>query len=46
MIQWIEAKGGKQYWCQQFPRDEMKLLKRYHITIGRMTKLDYSRIIK
>jgi hypothetical protein len=46
MNQWVEKKDGKYYWYQQFPKNEMKLLKRYHIAMGRMTKLDYSRIIK
>jgi len=46
MTQWIEAIDGKQYWCQHFPKDELVLLKKYHSAINRLTKLDYSRIIK
>jgi len=46
MNQWIEEKDGKQYWCQYFSKDELILLKKYHTAINRMTKLDYSRIIK
>ena len=46
MNQWIEEKSGKQYWYQQYSKAEMELLKKYHTAINRMTKLDYSRIIK
>ena len=46
MNQWVETRDGKSYWYQQFSKYEMKLLKRYHGVIGRMTKLDYSRIMK
>jgi len=46
MNQWIEEKDGKQYWCQHFLKNELILLKKYHTAINRMTKLDYSRIIK
>jgi hypothetical protein len=46
MTQWIEEKDGKQYWCQQYSKAEMELLKKYHTAMSRMTKLDYSRIIK
>jgi hypothetical protein len=46
MNQWIEEKDGKQYWFQQFSKTEMGLLKKYYIQIGRMTKLDFSRIMK
>ena len=46
MTQWIEEKDGKQYWYQQYSKAEMELLRKYHVAISRMTKLDYSRIIK
>lgn len=46
MNQWIEERDGKQYWCQHFSKDELILLKKYHTAINRMTKLDYSRIMK
>lgn len=46
MTQWIEVIDGKQYWCQSFCKDELVLLKKYHTAISRLTKLDYSRIIK
>lgn len=46
MNQWVEQKDSKQYWCQSFSKDELVLLKRYHTAINRLTKLDYSRIIK
>ena len=46
MNQWVQSVNGKWYWYQQFSKDEMKLLKRYRGVIGRMTKLDYSRIMK
>jgi hypothetical protein len=46
MTQWIEEKDGKQYWFQQYSKDELVLLKKYHTAINRMTKLDYSEIIK
>ena len=46
MTQWIEEKDDKQYWCQHFSKDELILLKKYHVAMSRMTKLDYSRIMK
>jgi hypothetical protein len=46
MNQWVESKDGKWHWYQQFSKDEMELLKKYHTQISRMTKLDFSRIIK
>jgi len=46
MNQWVEKKGDKWYWFQQYSKAELILLKKYHTAINRMTKLDYSRIIK
>lgn len=46
MNQWIEEKDGKQYWCQHFSKDELILLKKYHVAISRMTKLNFDRIVK
>jgi hypothetical protein len=45
MNQWVECKDGKWYWCQQFSKDEMALLKKYHVQISRMTKLDFRGIL-
>lgn len=45
MNQWIESRNGKWYWFQQFPKAEMELLKKYHVQIGRMTKIDFSRVM-
>lgn len=42
MNQWVQEIDGKQYWFQQFSKAEMELLKKYHKTITRMTKMDYS----
>jgi hypothetical protein len=46
MNQWIQEIEGKQYWCQRFSKAELILLKKYHIAFSRLTKLDYSRILK
>lgn len=46
MNQWVETRDGKSYWFQQFSKAEMKLLKKYHVQIGRMAKIDFSRIMK
>jgi hypothetical protein len=46
MNQWVESKDGKWYWYQQFSKEEMTLLKKYHVAISRMTKLNFDRIIK
>jgi hypothetical protein len=46
MNQWIKAKEGKWYWYQEYSKAEMELLKKYHAAISRLTKIDYSRIIK
>ena len=46
MNQWVEEKDGKQYWCQQYSKAEMELLKKYHAAISRMTKLNFDRIMK
>jgi hypothetical protein len=46
MNQWIEKKDGQYYWYQQYSKAEMELLKKYHTAMSRMTKLDYSRIMK
>ena len=46
MNQWVEEKDGKQYWCQQYSKAEMELLKKYHVAISRLTKLNFDRIIK
>jgi len=44
--QWVETRDGKSYWYQQFTAAEMVLLKKYYRTITRLTKLDFSRIMK
>ena len=46
MNQWIEEKDGKQYWYQQYSKDEMALLRKYRVAISRMTKLNFDRIMK
>jgi hypothetical protein len=46
MNQWVEKKDSKWYWYQQFSRDEMALLRKYHTAISRMTKLNFDRIVK
>jgi len=46
MNQWVETRDGKSYLYQQFPKAEMELLKKYHKVIGRMLKIDFSRIMK
>jgi len=46
MNQWIEEKDGKQYWCQRYSKAEMELLKKYHVAMSRMTKLNFDRIVK
>ena len=46
MNQWVEEKNGKQYWYQQYSKAEIKLLKKYHVAISRMTKLNFDRIMK
>ena len=46
MNQWVEIRDGKSYWYQQYSKAEMELLKKYHVTISRMTKLNFDRIIK
>lgn len=45
MTQWIEEKDGVHHWCQRFSKPEILLLKKYHTTILRLTKLDYTRAI-
>ena len=46
MNQWVEKKDGKWYWCQQYSKPEMELLKKYHVAISRMTKLNFDRTMK
>lgn len=46
MNQWVETRDGKSYWYQQFDKNEMILLKQYHKTITRLTKLDMSSVFK
>jgi len=46
MNQWVETRDGKSYWYQQYSKAEIVLLKKYQTAIIRLTKLDYSRIIK
>jgi hypothetical protein len=45
MNQWVETIDGKSYWFQQFSKAEMVLLKKYHIAISRMTKMDLRGIL-
>ncbi len=42
MNQWVETRDGKSYWYQQYSKAEMELLKKYHHTFTRLTKLDLS----
>lgn len=44
MIQWVENKDDKSYWMMNFTAEEMVLLRKYHKTITRLTKLDFSSI--
>jgi hypothetical protein len=46
MIQWIETKDDKSYWMMNFTAKEMVLLRKYHKTITRLTKLDFSSIFR
>ena len=46
MNQWVEEKDGKQYWYLQYSKAEMELLKKYHVAISRLTKLNFDRIMK
>lgn len=46
MNQWVETRDGKWYWFQQYSKDEMELLRKYHLAISRMTKLNFDKIAK
>jgi hypothetical protein len=46
MNQWVETRDGRSYWYQQYSKDEMDLLRKYHVAISRMTKLNFDRIMK
>ena len=45
MTQWVETRDGKSYWFQQYSKAEMELLKKYHVAISRMTKMDLRGIL-
>jgi hypothetical protein len=46
MNQWVQKKDDKWCWYQQYSKEEMTLLRKYHVAISRMTKLNFDRIIK
>jgi hypothetical protein len=46
VIQWAETRDGKSYWMMNFTAEEMILLRKYHNTITRLTKLDFSSIFR
>lgn len=46
MNQWVQKKDDKWYWCQEYSKEEMALLRKYHVAISRMTKLNFDRIMK
>lgn len=46
MNQWVETRDGKSYWYQQYAAEEVQLLKKYHKTFSRLTKLDLGSIVK
>lgn len=45
MNQWVEKKDGKWCWFQQYSKDEMSLLRKYHTAISRMTNMNLKGIL-
>lgn len=46
MNQWVQKINDKWYWFQQYTAEEMQLLKKYHKTFSRLTKMDLGSIVK
>ena len=45
MNQWVQEIDGKHFWFMTFSADEMVLLKKYHVAIGRLTNMDLRGIL-
>lgn len=45
MTQWVQEIDGKYYWFMTFNANQMALLRKYHVAIGRMTNIDFRGIL-